>query len=189
MTLQKAVVHGTIADVVQFRNIYAAEVTLGNVYSYEDMWTLYLGPIYNAIRSILSNVVETQYYEILIPDAGHWVPFQQVTFVKVGAEGTDYLPNAVAAVLLALAPGFRHVGRKFFSGIAETHTTNNSLTSTGLSYAVTALAAYLAPVGVGDGSVLNPGIIDKTGTFHQFTSGVVASLLGSQRRRKPGLGI
>jgi hypothetical protein len=51
------------------------------------------------------------------------------------------------------------------------------------------LAAYLTPFeGIGGGTI-TPGVLDKNESFRPFVSGLVSSVLGTMRRRKPGVGI
>lgn len=122
-------------------------------------------------------------------DAGHWVPIHEGSFSHGGTIGLDSLPSLVAGVILGIAPGYRHVGKKFFGPIPESMATGSSLAAGAAAAAAAILLAYITPATSILGSTLDPGVVDKTGTFHAFTGGVVSSLLGTQRRRKPGIGI
>ena len=112
---------------------------------------------------------------------------KRLLYVGVGA--LDALPNVVSAVLIGKAAGIRHMGRKFFGPVAEAAVAANSLIAGYMVIAASVLLAYLTPfTGLG-GGVITPGILDKTETFRPFVGGMVSSLLGSMRRRKPGNGI
>lgn len=189
MAIQRAVIAGLLAGTVQTRNIFTADVvTLGGD-TPQQLWNAYLGPIYTALSPAISPVWTSSTIELQDWTLGHWVPFDLYTVTWTMTGSGDILPNIVAIVLLGKAAGLRHVGRKFFSGVTEGATLANSLTTAALAMAASALAAYLTPVtGVGGGT-LTPGVLDKGGFFHAFVGGQVSSLLGSMRRRKPGLGI
>ncbi len=189
MAIQRAVLSGKIAGTVNTRNVFTADITIVAGDEPENYWTPYLQSITNNIVSMTASVWVADSYEVMIPAGGGWESVAIIPFSASGLVSGDYLPNAVAAVLLGKAAGKRHIGRKFFSAIPESVTTANSLVGVALTNAGLALAAYITPLTTVLGSVLTPGVVDKTGTFHAFTSGVVSSLLGSMRRRKPGLGI
>jgi hypothetical protein len=138
---------------------------------------------------VLSNAWASSSYELQTYSAGSWVPYDELTYVTGGTATDDRWPNAVAIVLIAKAAGLRHVGRKFFSPVTEVLATANSLVGTAMISAASGLLAYITPFeGIGGGTI-TPGVVDKTGTFHPFVGGFVSSLLGSIRRRKPGIGI
>lgn len=187
--IQRCVVKGDIATVVQTRSIYTADITESGGDTYDVLWQAYLAVLYGEITSLWAYAVETTSYEIQIPAAGHWEPVLEVPFAYSGSITGEQIANAVALVLIGKAAGLRHMGRKFISALAEGGTNGNVLASSKLSYAVAALAAYVTPfTGIGGGTLI-PGITDRTGTFHAFVGGVVSTLLGSIRRRKPGVGI
>jgi hypothetical protein len=153
------------------------------------LWDTYLDSFYVPLLTIMSTIWAAQSYELQNRSGSSWIPFDTVTVTWAGAAAGDYLPNAVALVLLGKAAGLRHVGRKFISGLPEVNSTGNALAAAALSYATSALVAYITPfTGIGGGTI-TPGVVDKIGTFHPFVGGVVSSLLGSMRRRKPGVGI
>lgn len=190
MSTQRAIVKGTLANIVQVRNMFTASVTESGGDTAEVLWSAYIENVYSSFSSILATVFSTYSYEIQEYILGSWAPVQEVTFDYTGGNDTsDYLPNAVSIVLLGKATGLRHVGRKFFSGLAETGTTGNILSGAAVAQAAAALLAYISPfTGIG-GGLIQPGVIDKNGTFHPFVGGIVSSILGSMRRRKPGMGI
>lgn len=189
MSIQRAVVKGSIASLVQIRHVFTADLVEGGSDTYLSMWQIYLNILFTEVCQMLSGQVVYTDFETYIPVAGQWVLLNQSVMAASGAEGGDYLPNAVAAVLLGVAAGSRHVGRKFFSGIAETFTANNVLTGAAVGFAAQSLIDYITPYNGIFGGTMTPGTVDKTGTFHPFVGGIVSSLLGSMRRRKPGVGI
>jgi len=189
MAIQRAVVQGTLFSAVQVRNIFTCEVVPFGSDDAETLWTAYLDPIYVEIMNMLVNDLVYTHYDIQQLVAGQWEMLQQVDFSYTGSGEADTLPNAVAVVLLGAAAGIRHIGRKFFSGIAESLATANALTGGGITAAAAALLAYITPFEGLAGGTITPGVVDKNGVFHPFVGGVVSSILGSMRRRKPGVGI
>lgn len=189
MTIERAVVSGIIASVVQTRNMFTCDVVPSGGDTDQILWDAYLSSVYTPLTNITADIWHTTSYELQNLSGGHWVPFDQVSFVKTGADANQQGPNAVAVVLIAKALGLRHIGRKFFSPITENQMYGNTITTAALAYAASVLLAYITPfTGLGGGTI-TPGVTDAGGTFHAFVGGVVSSLLGSMRRRKPGLGI
>lgn len=189
MGIQRAVVHGTIGGLVQTRNMFSASMGTTGVDTDASLWTTYLTSIYDPLMAIVSNVWESQLYEIQEYSNGHWPTVATVSFVETGEVTGEQIANAVAFVIIAKASGLRHVGRKFFGPLGESTALGNGLVSTQAAHAASCLLAYLTPVtGVGS-RVLTPGVVDSSGSFHPFVGGFVSSLLGSMRRRKPGIGI
>lgn len=189
MTIERAVVFGTLLGVVQTRHMFTCDVVPAGGDTDELLWTTYLDSIYTPVTAALSSGFATQQYELQSYSGGHWVPYDSVTFTHAGSGATNMLPNAVAMVLLGKASGLRHVGRKFFSGMEAAYVNLNSLSTSGLAVAASTLLAYITPfTGIGGGTI-TPGVVDSAGAFHAFVGGLVSTLLGSMRRRKPGLGI
>jgi hypothetical protein len=189
MTIQRAVMEGLLAGVVQTRNIFTADVVPSGGDTSHVLWQAYLSSIITPISGIITSVWAITAIELQLAAAGHWEPFERYVPSWTITGAGDYLPNLVAFVLLGKASGLRHVGRKFFSGVIESAATANSLTTAALAAAASGLAAYITPfTGIG-GGVITPGVTDSAGTFRPFIGGTVSSLLGSMRRRKPGLGI
>jgi hypothetical protein len=189
MGIQRAVLKGLIAGAVQTRTIFTADVTIVPGDDYPDYWDVYIDQMMDQVTGILSDVWVAYEVEISTPTSTGWAPVATWAKTNHGAVSGDYHPNAVASVLLGKASGARHVGRKFFSAVAESMTTANALTAGAALYMADALLYYISPVVTILGSVLQPGVVDKYGGFHPFVGGLVSSLLGSMRRRKPGLGI
>ena len=189
MSIQRAVVHGTIGGLIQTRNMFTASLGTGGVDTDSSLWTLYLTTVYDPLMAIISNVWESQYYEIQELSNGHWPTVAEVPFVETGEVTGEQIANAVAFVLIGKAAGLRHVGRKFFSPLGELTAVGNGLVSTQAAHAASALLAYIEPFTALGGRTFTPGVVDKNGSFHNFVGGFASSLLGSMRRRKPGIGI
>jgi hypothetical protein len=189
MTTQRAIVKATAFGTVQIRNMYTAEVVETGGDTAEMLWHIYLDAIYTTILSQLSTGFVTYAVELQERVGAAWVPTLEYPEAWTGTGIGDPLPNAVAMVLIGKGAGLRHVGRKFFGPIAETTNIGNTIAAGVMVILSEALLNYVSPVtGIGGGS-LTPGVLSKTGTFYPFVGGIVSSLLGSMRRRKPGIGI
>lgn len=190
MTTQRAVVKGDLASAVQVRNVFTCDVVESGGDTAPVLWEAYLNSIYNELMPIMRSILHITSFEMYDLVAGEWVPAGEIEFTYEGAvQSGDFLPNAVAIVLLGKAAGARHVGRKFFSGLPESTAFENGLAVGVASTVAAVLAAYITPfTGIG-GGVITPGVVTSSGTFHAFLGGSVSSFLGSIRRRKPSVGI
>jgi hypothetical protein len=189
MTIERAVVKGRIANAVETRSVFTANVLENGSDDSESLWAAYLAVFLSEVVFICSGAWVIYEEELYNQQGDQWELFATQNETYQGSEGGDYLPNAVSLVLLGKATGIKHVGRKFIPAIAETFTTANVLTGAAIGYAAQALINYVTPeVGL-SGGTLTPGVIDKNLFFHPFVGGIVSSILGSCRRRKPGSGI
>jgi hypothetical protein len=189
MSIQRAVMSGTILNAVQVRNMFVADVTEVGGDTYPVLWDTYIDMLYSEFANLVGTSADFTSYEIQRRNAGQWESLlvSPYTFTPIGTG--DQTPNQVALTLIGKAQGVRKLGRKFFSGLDITGMSGNSLTVGGIAVAVLMLTYYVSPViGIGGGTLV-PGILDKTETFHPFVGGVVSSFLGTMRRRKPGVGI
>lgn len=99
------------------------------------------------------------------------------------------LPNQNSAVLVANTNRPKSRGRKFLAPFGDTDADGSEWGSTVLTNLALSLAHYLADETVSGDSRLSPGVpragVDE---FLKFTDGLVNSVVGSQRRRKLGVG-
>ena len=101
----------------------------------------------------------------------------------------DPFPNQIAPVLIAHTIRPKSRGRKFLMGFVDTAANGSSLVSGALTALANALAVYLADEVVTTGNVLSPGVPrTNVNTFLELSTGAVNSVVGTQRRRKPGVG-
>lgn len=189
MGVERAIFKGTIASTVQFRNMFTANVTEVGGDTSAVLWNTYNLALLSDFGDLVG--ATTHFYEAEIQEysAGHWITKDIVAFDYAGSVSGDLLPYQAAITFIAKGAGLRQVGRKFVGGITETMTAGGVLTSTLVTAAAQFLTDWIAPVtGIGGGTLV-PGIVDKGGTFRAFVGGTVSSVLGSMRRRKPGIGI
>jgi len=101
----------------------------------------------------------------------------------------DEFPNQIAPVMTAntYSPGSR--GRKFLAGWVETAANTGDLVSGALTALGTALNHYIADESIDANNQLIVGVPRATtSNFLSFSDGVANSIVGTQRRRKPGVG-
>lgn len=185
----RAILKGRLAGTVATRNMFTGQIQLAGTDTDMDVLYAYLQEIFDDLDPFLSTVWTAESVDIQHYVDGEWFTMSTHLADFAGTASGDYLPNLVAGVLIGKVPGWRALGRKFISGIAESSTTANALTATALAAFTLACVHYVAPFYTTEGSLFGPGVVDKNGSFHAFSSGLVSSLLGSMRRRKPGLGI
>lgn len=189
MAIQRAVVKGSMANLVQTRSMFTCEVIESGGDTYALLWDAYLQSFYDSIEPLMSTFTTTATAELQEWTAPSWVTFDELAFVNAGSDVLQAVANAVSIVLLGKSAGLRHVGRKFISGLTENVVEVNTIAGGLLATAALGLLAYITPfTGIGGGTI-TPGILDKLGTFRPFVGGTVSSFLGSMRRRKPGIGI
>lgn len=188
MSVQRTVAKGLIGGEVSIRSMFTADVVTSGGDTSQVLWNTYMSMFMGDLEYLLSPAVEYSSYEIQIPVAGSWELFDEITLSTQGGAIGDQLANAVSLVLIGKAPGLRHMGRKFIGALTEELVIGNHLNPTYATYAASLLLDYISPVNGIGGGVLTPGVVDGSGNFHGFTGGVVSSILGSMRRRKPGVG-
>lgn len=187
--IQKAVLKGRLFGAVETRNIFYAQVSPTSLDTFQILWEGYLDAIFANITTIISTgwvASAIQVFEWQSPD---WVPMDEINYTQAGAATGDALPNLVSAVIVGKVPFQRGFGRKFFSGMVESMCAGDALISNALIALGGAALAYVSVYFGSNSGVLGPGIFKKDNTFHAFSQGFASSLLGTMRRRKPGLGI
>ncbi len=185
----RAIVKGRLFGVVATRNMFVAEIEVVPPAGPGDWFIEYLEDVIGPLQPYITTSWTVETVEVQGLALGKWETLSEGAWNYGGNGAGDTLPNAVAIVLLGKALGLRKLGRKFFSGIVESATTANGLIAAAALAAANSALKYISPLTDTAGQVGYPGILDKTGTFQRFIAGSVSSLLGSMRRRKPGLGI
>lgn len=189
MAIERAVLKGTIGDVVEIRNMFTCSVTEMGGDTSAILWDAYMDNLVDAMLVLACNTIHYYSYEVQTWNTPNWVPKDIVSIDATGDQTGDQLPNQSAVVLIAKSAGIHGVGRKFLAGLSETQQVAGTMIAGIAVDLALVLANYITPfTGIGGGTII-PGVLDKTGTFRPFVGGFVSSLLGSMRRRKPGVGI
>lgn len=195
----KAVAEFTLGDGTIVQNVFhfiaevAAPVAKSLVLSAVQS---YIEDIYTGLAAYISDDVETELATVHViewdPGEGEWVTerllgntLPDLTFTA----STDAYPNQISGVLIGNTDRPKSRGRKFLVPFVETAGVGSSIISAVMSLLATSLSHYLADETIADTDVLSPGI-PRSGfdQFLAFSDGVVNSILGTQRRRKPGVG-
>lgn len=131
-------------------------------------------------------------YDVFLWDTGDddWYLVAEVGIGEgQGQADTSYNANQDAAVLIARTGDGTNPGKKFIPAIADGGMVNGVLTGDMLDDLANVLAWWITVFDAGPDN-LTPVIISKIGhIIHPIVGGVVDLIIGSQRRRKPGVGI
>ncbi len=144
--------------------------------------------IHQATTVQLSFVDRIQWNEIVdewrvTDNIGTWTP----ALTPVG--GTAGLPFQSSPYIIFKTQRPRTVGKKFLFPLVESAQDNTVLESAAVT-AITAMATILmTAISLGGDATLTMGV-PRTGvnSWYNFLVAVVSDLLGSQRRRRPGVG-
>lgn len=188
-TIEHAVLKGSIGGTVEIRNIFSAQVTEVGGDTSETLWWTYMTMFLTDICGLLHESVSFYGYDVYQLNAGSWELIDEVPVTFVGTVTGQALLNAASLVLIGKAPGIRHMGRKFFGALGEEQVSGNAMIAGTAATAATCLLDYISPVNGLTGGFLSPGVVDSNGSHWAFVGGVVSNLLGTMRRRKPGIGI
>lgn len=194
-TVHKFVTFGTYTYGTQWRwvNYYSTEASFTPS---QTQMTAWMNTVWNTIKAVLST--DCKVYGIgyagatiglPLTDPKVWGATTVYPMNVTGQDSGDFTPSQTALVLIGRTSVKHVIGRKFIVGLTET----------GIQYALPTSTVQTAALNLGgimyastysmDGTALTPGV---WGTKHGFTptqSVTLSQYLGTQRRRKPGIGI
>lgn len=179
---------GHINGVDEWRNIYTVNVTGTDVLSTDIV--SYLDALYTtSLLSQLSNKITIDRWVLEQPGTlGKWSYVKEQAYTKVGGSSGDMLPNQMAVVAIGITPSRRR-GKKFVPGIVEAAQNQGILDSGSVTIFTTFAQVYTDPASAVPGTPLHCGVCKADGSdFLEFSSFRLDRLLGTQRRRKPGVG-
>jgi hypothetical protein len=185
---------GTIAqNVFWFKAAFVADQVNSAVLSAIEG---YVEDIYNAVSAYLSNTfnIDLSYVHKMTfnPTLAKWVTGTLVGSILPTITHTntdDPFPNQIAATLVANTTRPGSFGRKFLMGCVETMADGSELVSAAVTAMGNALNHYIADETVSGSDQLVVGVLrEGVEQFLEFTDGQVNSIVGTQRRRKPGVG-
>lgn len=102
---------------------------------------------------------------------------------------SDALPYTVSPFIVLNTSRPKTKGRKFMWGTCEEDTTGSTMISAFVTAMVNCAAAMLLDAVIDVDTFFVPGVPrTATSDFFTFTTAVVTNILGSQRRRRPGVG-
>lgn len=101
----------------------------------------------------------------------------------------DMLPHAVAATITGKTPNVKTRSRKSFAGLTEASSSGSTLAGPVITALVAAAVQWLLTRTIIGSDALDPVVPDKYGEFAALIVALVSEILGSQRQRKPGIGV
>lgn len=171
------------------RNVFTFDGGGGGLPSIDNA-TSWLNELYTS--TVLAQITtKWQTNKVVIEEpltAGHWGFVLEGNYIKQGTNATDATPQQIAAVVVGITASRRR-GKKFIAGLASVNV-NDGVLGAGM---VTVLAAYgTAYISnmITDGGEAISGVCKPDGSlFIAFNSFRVDPIVGTQRRRKQGVGI
>lgn len=195
MAIHKLIVRGITDNGTQWRNIfyYATESDFTPSSAQLTAWgDAFWGVIGGGISSTW-HMTDVGYSKYMggtpFQDPLQWGAETTYTCAHDGGAGGDVLPNQAAGVILGKTVVKRVIAKKYIGGVTE-GSQNSGVPTTLYKNYLTSLAgwAFASTYSMG-GTALTPGAWGPAHGFTPTLSASVSPYLGSQRRRKPGVGI
>lgn len=190
MSYIKVVLKGLMLAQVQTRNVFYFDTTTEGPQYWEADITDYLNVLWSAVLPYISPLWAGYGYDVYTWVAPSWVPTFTENIPLVGADVIgELLPTQMAGVVLALTNHLKTRGRKAIAGFCTDALLDGVLVSGAISALILYAAAYITRVTGSTGDLVPGTWSRKTNTFYPFISGIAATILGTMRRRKIGVGI
>jgi len=191
----RAAVHITLPEQVDAYNILGLKCIAGSCTDAEFLAAAatYIQNVYATVDDVLQqnvDLAETTITKVVF-SVDKWIVDALVgTFLPTftATETGDMLPHIMAMVLTLPTAIPKKRGRVFIPGLSEEHQDDSLLDST----AATALGNFGTTLRSGftaGGASFNYHVLGNDGLATYPTSFVVNGIMGSNRRRKPGVGI
>lgn len=188
-----------LGDGTQYQNIYHMIRDGTDVFSdaahvaaikskMESMYASLVGQVLSDVTEQLSFVDRVEFNEII----DEWRVVENIgTFTPAFAptNAGDGLPYQAAPYIIFKTQRPKSVGKKFLFPFAEDQQDETILTGTAVTQMVAFGVSVLNAQSLGGDATLTMGIV-RTGvqTFLNFLVAVVNDVIGSQKRRRPGVG-
>jgi hypothetical protein len=105
------------------------------------------------------------------------------------AGAANMLPHAVAGIISASTSDVNRTSRKSVAGLDESTQDQSDIISAVVTALVNFGTQWLTDITLGGSEFLDPGLPGGDGVFYPLLVAAVGDILGSQRRRKPGIGV
>lgn len=102
---------------------------------------------------------------------------------------TDMLPHAVAATITANTANVKTRSRKSLPGVIDSGANDSILQAPTIAAVVAWTVDWISDMFVDTNEHLEPGVPGLEGIWYPLLLGFLSGVVGSQRRRKPGIGI
>ena len=102
---------------------------------------------------------------------------------------TNMFPHAVAMTITGFPVDVRTRSRKSFGGFGENTANDSTVTASALTALGNVAVEWLTSQVISGSDVLEPGIPSLGGIWRPLLYALVSDITGSQKQRKPGIGI
>ncbi len=179
------------------QNVFYARYTAAAVVDEDDVtddMLAWVDDMFAGVQTILADVVSlsevTVYKKVTVSP----LEFEQIGNLpgaRIGLSTDHALPNGVALVIRVGTVALRSIARKYIGGINEGVSDGPDWAASALAGGAAFLADWIAGPATVSGRTYEAGIVStKDGLFKTFLpTGIVSSIPGYQRRRKPGVGV
>ncbi len=193
----KVVVTISMPGLTVAQNVYYVRYTGVNPADEEDVvddMKLWADDMYGNILSVLADTVSISEVAVSTKLQAEPLSFEEIGTVpstQVGTALDPILPNGVAVVMRVATSAVKSLARKYIAGISDGFNIGAVWDSNVLSSSASFLFDWIAgPATVGDRSYVAGIVSTKDGFFKTFPgAGILSTIPGYQRRRKPGVGI
>lgn len=189
MGVFRVALEGFISAATKTINVFTFDSGGGGLPTNAEVST-WLDTLYTAsVLSGISNAWGSTRFIIEEPDgAGHWAYRDEAVYLRAGSSNGEPFPQQSALVVVGITPSRRR-GKKFIACIPESGANNGVVTAAFLTTFQAYGVAWIASMTVGIGNAFS-GVCKPDGTdFLAFTSSRVDIVMGTQRRRKQGVGV
>lgn len=188
--LYKAVLKGRFTDGSETRNIFyatSADAQSGIPLAFQGYVARFLQTILYALSSTM-HFYGVDVYAYVANEV--WQLVTETLLDLTGLASADSLPHQIAGVLIGATHNGRSKGKKFIPGLTENASDGGNINSQTLGYLASALAAWITDyTETINGAVIHPVVHRKGKSDLDFAGGKTDNIVGSQRRRKQGVGL
>lgn len=186
-----------LGDGTLYQNIYTYTRDGEDVVSDEDTVDFIETRVEDMYNTIIAQVKDDTVEQLSFVDQIEWDGTKWEVVENIGVFTPAFNPNATGDALPYQSAPFlifktarpKTVGKKFLFPFDEAQQADSILVA-GAVTAMTNFGAYaIAAISLGGSSTLIPGVV-RTGSNHwlSFTVAVINDIIGTQRRRRPGVG-
>lgn len=194
----KLVVEGVLPDGSIAQNVFYLLAELAAPQADQTVLNALETWVEAAYTELIGTIVDDVTFNDITCDIIEWVVDGWETSYHVGTEDVDltptstddWLPNQVSAFATFNTERPKSKGRKFTFGFSELSMSGSYLSAGTVTAMVDFAAEILTTITLAPFNTLTPGIVrTAVELFLPFTSAVVTNVCGTQRRRRPGVGI
>lgn len=164
-----------------------SQVLSAIVTAVEDFYDQVEGSIVTAVA--LSDVIVSKWVWDAVDGWITGAAVGQSALTDIFASAGEMLPHAVAAIISGATADPKVNSRKSIAGFDEAAQEDSEVSAGSLVELALAATSWITNQIISGSDQLAPGVPGAGGVWQDLLSASVSSILGSQRRRKPGVGI